>query len=859
VIVNPPPTSTARAHARTRFDRLADALIVALIFTTGLVLGRWTFDEFRAQRTMETAPGFNQRVFSAAVMQTCGRGQIVPTVTAGVIVEFVSSRRSAMACADVPRGITTEPLDALQSASRYLILIVAATWWITGPSWPALSLLVGALAGVTVATAYIVCRLTMGRVPSAAVALLVAISPLHLSNVLDIRDYSKAPFFMAALLACGLLVTAPLNARVVAAIAVAAGALVGFGFGVRTDIALNLLPVVATLLLFRSAAGPRQWGTGAIAAALCVAAFLATAWPIISARAGGGNVWHWALLGLGQDFDAALGVGPTPYRLGFVYSDSYVATDVDAFAGRVLGSRHALVLNSAAYEQASREYFLTVARIFPADLLARGWAAVLAILNLPFSDARIGGALSGLPFPDVPGMLRRILTWRARLFTAVDGIGPLLFAAVAVAISAASIRGAVFLFALVAFFGAYPAIQFQRRHVFHLEFLALWIVAFALTACTRLIWSHRHALGAFLRTLVPSSVQVRRMSVFTAAAVVAITVPVAALRAVQQRRAGDLLAEYEAAPRASVPFDPKPAGEGVVRLGAAVLRRPAPREARSTFSEMVVARVASAGCHYDALSLTFRYAAKTQESDFTRTLTVPVPRDRDRYVDVFMPALYTGGGNPQPDLLALAGVDVPDDQQACVQSLSRFQNPDAFPLLLEAVLPAEWQQLTRHQTIRAFEDPVVYSGRPMTYWFPPASVRSRPAIDASVAAVDGFRFGMPKYLSRIARLRDGVLTISGRADTPGSNIAEWKPLPMSRRQLLFASGTLVRGGLTIALAGEHGSAARVDITAAGDFRAIIRPPDDDAYEVTIANHLSGGLRRNQAVIDRFAIVDPGVR
>ncbi len=75
------------------------------------------------------------------------------------------------------------------------------------------------------------------------------------------------------------------------------------------------------------------------------------------------------------------------------------------------------------------------------------------------------------------GVLQRPLYLRDLLLSPLNGLGPLLFSGVVLALSVGSVRLALACFAIVCFFAGYPAIQFQQRHVFHLELIPLWLLA----------------------------------------------------------------------------------------------------------------------------------------------------------------------------------------------------------------------------------------------------------------------------------------------------------------------------------------------------------------------------------------------
>jgi hypothetical protein len=75
-----------------------------------------------------------------------------------------------------------------------------------------------------------------------------------------------------------------------------------------------------------------------------------------------------------------------------------------------------------------------------------------------------------------------------------------------------------------------------------------------------------------------------------------------------------------------------------------------------------------------------------------------------------MPVYYTGVDLSDPQAYRFAGVDVPSPRTSCVQGIYRLRDSSRHRLLLEAVLPAQWRQLSLYQSIEAVERAHVYAG-----------------------------------------------------------------------------------------------------------------------------------------------------
>jgi hypothetical protein len=838
--------------------KFADAIIAALFLIFGFAIGSSYVGAARRASVLPETPGFNQRVFGAALMTACGRGvttPVVPMVAAEStpagdrpLIDFLAERRESLSCAEIPDDVPVDGLDGMQQASRYLLLLATTAWKLTGPTWVGIDRLLGLMCGLSIALAYLICRVTMPRVVAASVAILLLISPLHLANVPDLRDYSKAPFFLVSLLVVALIVVRPRRTAVVIGLSAAAGAALGFGFGVRTDIVVNLVVVLVAVVGFLPGPLAETWKVRLASALVCLLAFTAVAWPIFNSRESGSNLWHWALLGYAHDWDNALGVAPGPYEPSYFYSDSYVATAVDAYWSRVTHSPVHMSVGVPQYAEASRGYYSQILRTFPSDALLRGWASVIKILELPYSG------LQSIPRGVLPDLLWRAIAMTQAVLVRGGGLGVVLFAVVVLCVSARSIRLATLIVGLVALLGAYPAIQFQRRHIFHLEFLSLWVLGFAVSSV--LAAMSRRATAHPVATYSPLASGVWRPVVFAAAVVTLVLLPLTVLRAYQQGKATSLLATYNDARIDAIDMAPEPIGNGLVRVASDRASLDRSRSPRSMFSDMLVAEVSSNGCPVDRSSLTFRYRAKTPSVDFTRTYDVDVP-PTGQSTKVYFPVYETGPASPDSESLSFGGVEVPASELGCLKRVSRFSEPDGFPLLVPAVLPSDWRQMPLHQTLRGWErDPLHDENRPLSYWAPIA-LRNRGAaiIARSLSAQSGMNAEVD-YHARIARVGDDAsVTVNGVAEGTGSYLVAWKNQPLAAESVVMAEGRLEKGGFTVGLVNSTGWVSRLDVDAPGAFRAFVQPPGAGQYQFVVANHLSDGSLRVRLTISRIAVMN----
>src|SRR6185369_662429 len=250
----------------------------------------------------------------------------------------------------------------------------------------------------------------------------------------------------------------------------------GLGFGMRTDVALNFVPFFIALFAAAMFGRMRSLRWRLACAAVSVGMFIAVSLPILRSYASQSSLWHVVLLGFTAPYDENLDIGfPRPaYSCPYAHNDSYIETVVRAYWKRTHPSDPLLMVLTRPYDRACQDYFFRLATNFPGDVITRAVASVARIVNLPFSlpDGVV-------PVGIVNPTLKSLWQFRGRLAQSVNGSGLVLALA---ALTVVGIRtpwlvGIAFL--LLCFWGAFPALEFQGRHIFQFELVVLALLAWA--------------------------------------------------------------------------------------------------------------------------------------------------------------------------------------------------------------------------------------------------------------------------------------------------------------------------------------------------------------------------------------------
>lgn len=626
-----------------------------------LTAGAWGARFWDAWVSRGGKPNFYQSYFEPAVMIACGKGFVISyPFQPKPLEDFLFQRRDSLSCSDLPADIEVNRRYLYQEAWTYLQWTVGLSWRVLGISWSGMAPLFGLFYGLTIAMAYGVFRLGMGRVAATICTVCLAASTTHLLNLPHLRDYSKAPFTMALILIIGLLVVRPVRARTVLALAFAYGAVLGLGYGFRTDFLANLPVFVIVLFAFLAEGVTRNLLLKAVGAALFVITFVGVSWPASSAvYQKGGCQWHTVLLGLQSPFDVNLGILPAPYNFGDDYADGYIENVVNGYARRTQPGFEKMVYCSREYDVHSGRYLADIASTFPADLSARAYASTGQIVDVPF-------ALE----PPIENWATRIYWLRARVLERVSGWGGYFVAGAVVVIGALNLRLGLFLLFFVAYFGGYPSLQFQTRHFFHLEFITWW--AFGVAG------HHAFVYGRTLIARRPDAAVVRgfllRVAGVGTALVVVVVGFLAIVRWYQVGQVKALMNAYLAAPKVPVT---DPSGPLIDVAGR-------------DWPQYLEVRLNEAACG-GAASVTFRYDSTRPDLDFTKTVSV-THRSGQGITRILMPVFDR-----------FRGLEVPAGLPDCFVGASRFTDVRPFPILLGATLPSDWERLPLYQRITVWE------------------------------------------------------------------------------------------------------------------------------------------------------------
>jgi 4-amino-4-deoxy-L-arabinose transferase-like glycosyltransferase len=633
---------------------------------------------------------FYQNFMPETVYWACGHGFVRPVHPPQPLMDFLFARTRTFDCTALG------PLDNLGPAGfffrlhLYLGLSASALWRMSSIAYGNLWPLVGGLVGAYTCGCYVLLRLFFKSWPAAAGALVLALSPAAFTEIVLLRDYGKAPFFVWVLVLLILALRAP-TWRMALLWSALAGAGVGIGFGFRSDVFI-LLPVGILMLVL--GLGPKAWGVRAAAIAAFTAATLLFASPILKAgnRGGFGTLM---MQGMTEPYRNYLSMGPAPYSFGSRYSDeltlSSVAADLrpgdpdwDAHEGQPGQSTSQAIRRSGSYVLGWLPLF--AGDVATQALKSAGWLIAFPALVLP-----------GHPGLDPGSVVRQ---WpEALALTWLPLLCPLGFVVFFWRLAANRPREAVALFLSLGALLTYPVVQFSMRHVFHLEFI--WVMSILALFHAPFEWPK-------LRAILP------RFSIAAAVAVAAIILARTGLTAYQDRALRSELEAMLAQPREPVAVIKKALDGGKTAFAIPLPERyralvEGPADSMTPLlpeigvqwnvraaGDRLLLTLGGANCPPGKVTLSLRYAKREAIwQPLDNDITVELPQDRELRTTVLAPAFY------RPTQY-LSDIEVASDRAGCIAGVERMVGHTRLPMVLSVSLVPGWQSRSLHHDFGNF-------------------------------------------------------------------------------------------------------------------------------------------------------------
>lgn len=727
----------------------AETIIVVLLFLAAFA-GAWSYLAWSGMTPGPEHGDSLNMIVSAMLWSTGHEFTEVPLMPLSFLfpqefMDFLSQRADTLAPDIIPHHLFL-PIGGERKFVYdrvYLLYCIGLLWRLFGISWSSLNILVGLIAGLTTVIAYGIFRLGMRRSLAILGTAAFVTSPLFLTTLPALRDLAKAPFILGAIFAvCCLIGRAP-GKRTLLLLSAGIGLLLGVGMGFRPDILITPLPVMASLLFAPGVIRLSfRFRLGALALFSCC--FLVPALPVfrMMSETGGNNSFY-----LIQGFNRELlsnadtrraSYGPLCSHDDFLIHAAITNHDLrtnTAFRNervllRTISRRLSLVLlphnlPMAAFariaggfcatdlelwsnesESAGRGLANDLIKTFPGDVVTRWIGATTRCLSGLQDDARL--------FDMNNRVIRASFEAHQILAKHIRACG-LVYAFLVFLILAS--RGAwlgICAAMIPLYFCGYASLEFQLRHVFHMDFAAYWVLGFLLNQIFSLsgktaLFRSRFAAGDIA---LPKPAALLRAGLNMVIAILAIACflgfPLITARAIQTGQVKQIVRQYESATLEPIAFSRQEMPNGRILCTPAQL----PGFTRTPFSPNILSEylVLEFDCPMpDCLFAVVyepdygRAAMAAQQpflyhEDTAPQWGVPEPGTIRYFFPVysfskeFQNAYSAGYTLPE-----FSGLEVP--QEVSVRNMYRVLNRKDFPTLMNVWLPSHTELFKGHCTL----------------------------------------------------------------------------------------------------------------------------------------------------------------
>lgn len=642
---------------------------------------------------------FDWELVPSTVM-ACGKGFMQPGEPLPALVGFVGGQARAFDCSTLATGAPLIAAGSLARANRYGLYGPALFMALGGPTWRSLDLYLGCVFGLAMALTYALLRLVAMR-GLAVVGTLVLACSNKLFPLLSHRDYIKEPPFLALLVVIGWIVMRQRPRREIWIASAIGGLVLGIGIGCRVDL-LVIAPffVVALLAFAQFAPAQSSWRNRGLGVGLFVAGFCLTGLPILTTLSGGSNTSHTVLLGFtSKSFTRNLGLAAPVYDVGDIYSDGYAFTLIAAQVHARENDRSDVPFGMQPYDRAGARLTSDIIRTFPADMLARGYGAVIEALNYPFKPEAVGDSRTIPGITTLP-LLPSFVAARVWVLERLDGAGVWFTLLALVIVASFNIRLAACCAGAVIYFCAYSMLQFSRRHTFHLDVFSILAATFVLqaliTGAWRLVTSGRD--GTIGDQLKPAA---RNIAWFMVGSLIVLVGPLAAVRWWQDGHVATIIDDTLTATHLPNALTRTPINAGEVLIASDQLGhtgQPPLVDPRDVRMDYVVAEFRGPSCGNTPFEVRSQYTGvvRTLDKEFNRTQIV-VPAVDGAASKVLGPVFYEYG----PYWLKFDGFIVPTDRVECLTTMLRAEHPGQLPFpFLFASLSPDWRESGLYERFR---------------------------------------------------------------------------------------------------------------------------------------------------------------
>lgn len=427
---------------------------------------------------------FYQNFFPESILWACRLPFSHPVNTISELLPFINGQAKNFDCGTLNNLELHSSISVFARGTPYLTWSTAILWRIFGVSYSSLAPLIILLFGLYFSGIFLLLRQFFNRIPSSFATLFLCCSPIAVHMIGNLRDFSKGPFIIWAIYFLLKSIQSERNTSKLLYPCLA-GLTAGFGLGFRSDL-FFLMPIGALfLMLGHSEPNNPSFKWSIICKAkvviIFIISFLIAGYPVLKNKNGspGGLGGAFVMQGMTEPFRSELKLRPAGYSTGWAYSDELTFSAIAAEERIKNPNLDEIELKGIPGITTSPINYLGTSQLMSWGYLFIGDFATQAIKSTYWILA-FPSYISGSDFyPNVAfahttpqKIILKFYKSTPQVFTSlVLLLGFVIF--IFNSFVKYKYRGLSVAF-LFLFLTSYPAIQFNIRHFFHLEFI--WVI-----------------------------------------------------------------------------------------------------------------------------------------------------------------------------------------------------------------------------------------------------------------------------------------------------------------------------------------------------------------------------------------------
>ena len=281
--------------------------------------------------------------------------------------------------------------------------------------------------------------------------------------------------------------------------------------------------------------------------------------------------------------------------------------------------------------------------------------------------------------------IQTIYKIREYIVNAFWGKGIYLFALAYLILLFIDIRFALFYALLVIYFGGYPAIQYQGRHSFYLEFIG-WmnlgiigyeIVQFIRKIIKRSITHDQYKTWSSLKLNILTLGNAKKILIVLLC-LLCLWIPLYTLRRVQTIQLQQIINEYQQAKKEEIPTTSIQQANGMILLvDKKNSQQNVDPENLKNILYAATFNQNSPACRFIPINIRYSSTGIAIRYDFSRSITLSIPEQNEHNpIDIYFPLYYDNTAAPP------LGIEIAPEQLGCFENLSYIIDTNKLPMIL---------------------------------------------------------------------------------------------------------------------------------------------------------------------------------